>query len=317
LFLLVFLVWRLGLDSLLANLALLGWMWIPLIALEGMGEALHAVAWKRCLSEAHGGLPWVKVAMIRQAGMAFNYMTPTAHLGGEVIKGAILGREGGGVDAAASVIVGKLALVLAQMLLVSVGSLGALWAVSLPGSVLTAWAASTLLFSTGIVLFLLLQRRGKLGSAVRALGRLGPARGALAVLGRWITEVDHQLAEFHRKRPGDLLRAMGWHILGFSTGIVQACVFLAWLDVPGPWRTGVAVWFLGAWFDLVGFIVPAGIGVQEGSRVLIFHAVGLTGIAGLTFGLVLRGLKAFWAMVGLGCYGLLLRDPGISSRRAL
>jgi len=67
------------------------------------------------------------------------------------------------------------------------------------------------------------------------------------------------------------------------------------------------IWFLGAWFDLMGFMVPAGVGVQEGSRALLFDLMGLKGATGLAFGVVLRVTKGFWAVVGLVCYGLLAR----------
>jgi hypothetical protein len=132
-------------------------------------------------------------------------------------------------------------------------------------------------------------------------------------LAQWLSRVDQHLEAFHRGRPGDLLRAMAWHVFGFSLGIFQIWLFLGWMGRESSWILGVSIWFLGAWCDVVGFIVPAGIGVQEGSRVLIFDTLGLTGIAGFTFGIVLRVTKAFWALVGLGCYGLLLR--GMPPRR--
>ena len=308
--LLAILLWKLGPSALLSQLQSLGWTWVPLILVEGGGEALHVMAWRHCLSREHQRLPWLRIAMIRQAGMAFNYLTPTAHMGGEVVKGALLGRGGGGVDAATGVIVGKLALVLSQLLFVSGGSLLAMWMVKLPRGFLWGWAASTSIFAFGIVTFFMLQRKGKLGGVLRALERRGLRGPLLQRTGRWLTDVDRHLEIFHRSRPGDLVRAMAWHVLGFSCGMVQAWLFLAWMGHQTPLQVGTAVFFLGAWFDVVGFIVPAGIGVQEGSRVLIFDTIGLTSLAGLAFGIALRATKAFWALVGLLCYGVLLRGAG-------
>ena len=302
------LIWRLGPLTLMSKLILLGWTWVPLILIEGLGEALHVTAWRHCLSPTHQQIPWLRIAMIRQAGMAYNYLTPTAHLGGEVVKGTLLGSDGEGIEAATGVIVGKLALVLAQLLFVTVGSTAALWMVTLPAQLWVAWALSTALFTTGIGAFFLLQRQGRLGSVARAMDRAGARVLRLGAIARWLTLVDDEIRAFHRDRPGDLLRAIAWHLLGFSCGLVQSWIFFAWMGLPDPWSMGFAIWFLGAWFDLVGFIVPAGVGVQEGSRVLIFHAAGLTSIAGLTFGFVLRINKAFWALVGLACHTLLLRE---------
>lgn len=323
--LLVILVWELGPGAVLEHLGLLGWLWVPLILAEGMGEAMHTTAWRRCLAREHQHLRWVRVGMVRQAGMAFNYLTPTAHMGGEVVKGMLLGSAGDGVSAATSVIVGKLALVLSQLLFVSAGSLVALWSVSIPMPFLVAWVASTGVFFFGIGAFFWLQRKGRLGGMARALERRGLGGSPVRRAAGWLSQVDQHLESFHRERPGDLVRAMAWHMAGFSCGILQVWIFLAWLEESSLWSSGAAIWFLGAWLDLVGFIVPAGLGVQEGSRALIFDLLGLKGVSGLAFGLVLRGTKGFWALVGLGCYFLLLKkeeaahasqpnQPGTSAR---
>ncbi len=298
---------KLGPGEVLHHLSLIGWGWILLIGLEGFGEFLHTMAWRRCMSGRCRELSWLKVGMIRQAGMSFNYLTPTAHMGGEVVKGMLLGALGDGVGATASVIVGKLALALAQLLFVSIGSFATLWMVSLPWGFVAIWVLSTACFSGGIGGFLWLQKRGKLGGVARALERRGFGGRFVASAARWLTEVDRDLEEFHKERPGDLYRAILWHMVGFSMGILQVALFLRWVVGWESLGRAAIIWFLGAWFDLVGFMVPAGVGVQEGSRALLFDLMGLKGTTGLAFGLVLRVTKGFWAMVGLVCYGLLAR----------
>ncbi len=301
------LLWKLGPVELLSQLRLLGWVWVPLILMEGVGEALHATAWRCCLSREHQRIAWLRIAMIRQSGTAFNYLTPTAHMGGEVVRGTLLGREGGGVKAATGVIVGKLSVILSQLLLVIAGCAIALCSVTLPRHLWVGSALSTVLFSSGILGFFILQRRGRLGEVARAAERRGLGGAAMRKVTEWVTLVDEQLRSFHHERPGDFLTALSWDALAHLCGFLQVFIFLLWLGTTAPGRTGVAIWSFGSWFDLIGFIVPAGVGIQEGSRVLIFNALDLAGIAGFTLGVALRGAKASWALVGLGCYGLLLR----------
>lgn len=310
--LLLVLVLKLGPRAVLGELRLLGWLWIPLILLEGFGEAMHTTGWRRCLAHGHQGLSWIHVGMVRQAGMAFNYLTPTAHMGGEVIKGMLLGNLGDGVSAATSVIVGKLALVLSQLVYVSIGSLSALWSVSIPPAILLAWALSTGMFFLGIGFFFWLQKKGKLGGVARVLERKGLGGTPVRKAAGWLSVVDQHLEIFHRERPGDLLKAMLWHMGGFSCGILQVWIFLVSAGHDSILWTGAVIWFLGAWMDLVGFLVPAGLGVQEGSRALIFDLMGMSGVSGLALGLVLRGTKGLWALVGLGCYFLLLKKQEAS-----
>ncbi len=310
--LLVVLVLKLGPQAVLEHLRVLGWLWVPLLLLEGAGEALHTTAWRKCLARGHKNLSWIYVGMVRQAGMAFNYLTPTAHMGGEVIKGMLLGSLGDGISAAASVIVGKLALVLSQLLFVSAGSLLALWSVSIARPIFLAWILSTTIFFIGIGFFFWLQKEGRLGGVARAMERKRLGGSPVRKAAQWLSVVDLHLESFHRERPGDLLKAMFLHMAGFSCGIFQVWIFLFSADQDWPLWTGTVVWFLGAWMDLVGFMVPAGLGVQEGSRALIFDLLGMSGVSGLALGLVLRGTKAFWALVGMGCYFLLLRKPNDS-----
>jgi hypothetical protein len=63
---------------------------------------------------------------------------------------------------------------------------------------------------------------------------------------------------------------------------------------------------LGAWFDLLAFAIPLGIGVQEGTRILAFKALGFSLTLGLAYGIALRLQQLFWAGVGLLLYVLLL-----------
>ena len=302
---LVLLIWKLGPEELASELWRLGWLWAPLLLLEGIGEALHAAGWRLCLSKEHQKLPWIRTAMIRQAGMAFNYLTPTAHMGGEVVKGVLLGRNGNPVGATTGILVGKLALVISQLTFVSFGSMAALFFSNVPEGLWIGWAASTAVVTSGVTAFFIIQRRGNLGGVVRFIDRLGIGGKAVSRFSQTMTEIDGQLRTFYRTRSRDLVSAIFIHALGFACGIVQTWIFLAYHGYSNPVTTALTIWFLGAWFDLIGFIVPAGVGVQEGSRVFIFHYLGFSQVTGLAFGFVLRVTKAVWAIVGLLCYGAL------------
>ena len=89
----IFLCWlvsRLGLRELTQQLRMLGWAFAPLVLLEGVAYLCHAVGWRFCLMEPHRQLPLMRVFRIRMAGFALNYLTPTASLGGELAKVALL-----------------------------------------------------------------------------------------------------------------------------------------------------------------------------------------------------------------------------------
>jgi len=167
--LLFFLIWKIGPRELWRDLTLLGWGLLPLILLEGLVDLFNAVGWRYCLSCPHRSLPFFQIFRIRLAGTSINYLTPTASLGGEVIKGSLLSLNHQGPQAGAGVIVGKLSYTLAQLIFVVLGSFFVLWKIKLPLVVWVTTLAGSTLLGTGLLGFLAVQKYGKLGAIVRWL----------------------------------------------------------------------------------------------------------------------------------------------------
>ena len=133
---------------------------MPLILIEGVADMFHTAGWRYCLGDTHRQLSLVRLFRIRMSGYAINYLTPTATLGGEVTKGALLGFDRSGIEAASGVIIGKLSFVLSQLLFVALGSIVTLWKIDLPKSAWPAMLAASALLSAGIFGFLLVQKYG-------------------------------------------------------------------------------------------------------------------------------------------------------------
>jgi hypothetical protein len=155
------------------------------------------------------------------------------------------------------------------------------------------------------VTFFLLQKYGKLGGLLRWLAGRWPRNAKLQSLAARFTQVDDALRSFHREHPGNLLRAVCWHLVGFSVGILQTRLFLHLLNLQTSWSIAAGVWFLSMWFDLLTFAVPLNLGTLEGSRIVVFKAFGYSTLPGMTFGLALRLAQMFWSLVGLVIYGWL------------
>jgi glycosyltransferase 2 family protein len=318
----LFLVRQIGIAELWQELKILGWGLVPLVLIEGVADIFHSLGWRHCLAGPLRSMPLFRVFRIRMAGVSINYLTPTATLGGEVTKGTLLSSNHRGTEAATSVIIGKLAYTLAQLLFVALGSIFTLWGIDLPTGVWPAMLASSALLATGIFAFLLVQKYGKLGALVRWLVAHNIGGKMAQKAAHHVTEIDDDLREFYQRRPFDLPIAMLWHTIGLTCGIVQSWYFLTLLTDQVSLRVAAGIWFLGTWFDFITFAIPLGIGIQEATRVLAFNAVGFGSLMGLTYGVTLRIEQIFWAGVGLLCYALLLsekgaKDPSTSSRPSL
>jgi hypothetical protein len=309
-FLLGFLIWKIGPMALWRELVLLGWGLVPLILSEGVADLFHTLGWRYCLSGPHRDLPFFQIFRIRMAGASINYLTPTAGLGGEVTKGALLSLSHQGPEAASGVIIGKLAYSLAQLLLVVFGSFAILWAVHLPAGVLAAMLTGTILLGAGILGFLAVQKYGKLGTVVRWLVAHRVGGQILRKAAHHVTEVDHELELFYKERPMDLPLSVLWHIVGMTCGTAQSWYFLVLLTDQASLTIAAAIWILGSWLDIVSFAIPMDIGVMEATRIITFRALGFHPALGLTYGIMVRLRQIFWAGVGLLIYVTLLVGKG-------
>lgn len=307
--LLFLLVWKIGAGELWGEMTRIGWGMVPLILIEGIANVFHTFGWRHCLAGRQRSLAFSRLFRIRLAGFSINYLTPTADLGGEVTKGTLLTSIGSEATAAATgVLIGKLALVLAQLLFVALGSIVTLWEVPLPAGVWPAMLVGNALLAAGVVGFLLVQKYGKLGVLVRWLVAHNLGGQTMRKAAGHITEVDEELRAFYRKRPRDLPLAMLWHTLGYACGILQSWYFLYLLTDDASLRAAAGIWFLGSWFDFLTFAVPLGIGIQEASRIVALKALGFDSVMGLAYGVTLRLEQVFWAGCGLLSYASLLSE---------
>ena len=305
---------RVGVRELWHELALLGWGLIPLMLGEGVAEMIHTFGWRRCLSGPLRSLSWWTLFRIRMAGYAINFLTPTAALGGEVTKGALLAAHHRGPEATSGVLIGKLCFALAHLIFVVLGAVLILWRVPVPGPLWLAMVISGIFLGACLMIFLLLQKYGKLGGVVRWLAGRKFAGKMFHKAADELTAVDETMKQFYQERPWGLPSAIAWHLAGYSVGIAQTWLFFHLLHQDTSWTVAASIWFLGMWFDLLTFAVPQNLGSLEGTRILILKAFGYTSVMGMTYGFAMRLAMIFWSCVGLAIYAYLVsgsRTPEI------
>jgi len=301
---LAYLIGRIGPPEIWREFSSLGWGLIPLVMAEGIAEMIHTLGWRHCMNEPYRSLPWFFLFRVRMAGYAINYLTPTATLGGEVTKGTLLASAHKGPGAVTGVLIGKLCFGFSHLLFVLTGSIFILATVKLPTALWAAMIFSSALVASGIAIFFLIQKRGKLGTIVRWLAARKLGGSLLQRAAGGITEIDEALKSYYRERPGELVRAICWHFLGYSIGIAQTWFFFSLLNRTS-WVVAASTWFLGMWFDLLTFAMPFGLGTLEGTRIIALRAVGYNALLGMTYGVALRLAQLFWAAAGLVNYALL------------
>lgn len=305
------LVVRVGPEKLWQDAAALGVGVVVIVAIEGVADLVHTLAWRRCFQPAHRP-PLFRLWLPHLAGAAINFVTPTATLGGEVVRGTLLPRHVPGTEATASLAINRLSATISDVLLSLAGVALLLAAVPLELGIRVSIVVALALFCLGVGGFFAVQRRGRLAALVgerRAIARVLGAPRAERIAGL-AAQVDSRIAAFHAERPLDLVASVLLHTAANALGVVQLALFFFFLGEPVGIATLALVFLVARVLDLAAFLVPARLGVQEGARMVAMRLAGLDPSLGLLFSLVLRLEQVVWAGVGLAAYAALAAARG-------
>jgi uncharacterized protein (TIRG00374 family) len=290
-----YLTLRIGPEAIWTAFRSLSWgLLLVLVFPTGLAVVADTLAWRSTFLKPPRS--FLRLLGIRLAGDAVNLATPTASVGGDLVKAYLLRPSVSLGDGLASVIADKTTSVVCQVLALLGGLLVA--AILLP-------SASALLFAAGAALvveilcavgFVIAQIRGVIGGGGRLMAKFsmspGPERQAV------LDGMDHALKSLYVERGRRVMLSVLWHFVGFAVGTIEIYLVVRLLGVPISMPVAFAIGALGTAVKFFTFMVPASLGALEGGNVAIFTAFGLGGAVGLTYTLVRRLREIVWIAAG-------------------
>ncbi len=297
--LLVWLIRDAGVADLTRRLAVLGPS-LPLALVPyTVASLLDALGWRAVLRAFDMSVPFTRLWLVRLAGEAVNSIVPTG-IGGEPLKAVMLrGPGASGSAVAASVVVSRTALTVAQALLVVLG-VGAVctrlgWTFAAPAVV-----AALLLCTAAFGLLLVrAQERGLVLGLARGVAWFLPAERARFRLQGRAAGVDRCLATVYRRERRALLAAGTWHMLAWLATAAEVWVLLRLLKSPVPWRDVLIIEGLAQPIRATGVVVPGALGTQEGGGMAVCRWLGIAPGVALTLWLARRGREIVFDVIGL------------------
>ncbi len=303
----------------LTSLTDVGWGFLLVFALQVPAILVNTLAWRQMLPTEHRSVPLRSLAAMLLAGDAINAVTPSAVVGGELVRMSLLRRRVPTATALGSTSLAAMAQFFAQILFVLTG-------VPIALALVTDGGVRTGLFVLSAVLCF----------ALALLVGLGWSRSGWKTLQRWLERVgwwralrkerettwralsDTTLGAL-RRRPGDFALSVALHYAGWLVGAVEVRLILSLLRMPVGWGQAFAIEALSLAIEAAFFFVPAKMGTQEGGKYFIFHVLGLDPARGFALGFVRRLRELAWAAVGLGLYGWFQRveQPARAGESAL
>jgi len=301
----VLLLVRIGPATLAADVRRVGPRLLLLVALGAVTFAFDTLGWRFAIPKADRRVRFRTLFAMRIAGDAVNYVTPSAAVGGELVRIGLLRRYVPATAAIASVVLLVVTQFISQVLFVAAGIV-----YCLPRLLAGRWAP----LAAVPLGFLLVLLAGLAWLAVRSDGfrRIDRFMRKIAGLQRFsdaenAEALDHAIFGAFRSRPADLVAAVLGFLAAWSVGIVEAFLILRFLRAPVSWGTAFAIESLSVLIETAFFFVPAKAGTQEGGKVAIFAALGLSAADGFALGFVRRLRELVWASAGLVTFAVLER----------
>lgn len=277
-------------------MAAIGWGMAAVIAWRFASLAALTEAWRRLMPAKYRPGP-LALFPARWIGEAVNSLLPVAQIGGEVARARVAGRLARaprGPETAA-IVVGDMTLALgvqvvftafAMFLVYRIGAL-AWWCG------LAALAVSALPFA----LFAGAQAFGAFGGLRGLTGRLGFDRAA-ADFQRLLQAFEYRLARIYR-RLDRLALAFLWQTAGWLCRGAEVWLTVRLLGGDIGFGHAVALESAITAARTLGFIVPGGLGIQEGAALLVGGWFGLTPEIALALAVVKRARELLVGLPGL------------------
>jgi hypothetical protein len=303
--LLVWVVVRVGVGEIAADVRQVGWGLVLIVAFGGLRFLLRAVAWRLCLDPPHRlRLKDAFAAVV--CGDAIGNLTPLGPLVGEPAKAAFVrGRVALG-PALTALAIENVLYTLSAAAMIAAGMVALLVRFQLPPDVRgVGELAIAGTFALFLIALWMLWRQPALIS--RALGIAPPLRKHAERI-RQMEEEIYTFASRHRHALPALAAAeIGFHVLG----VAEMYLTLWLLSVSGSTLLYAFLFETANRLITVVFkVVPLRLGVDEVGTAYFATLLGLPYKTGLALAIIRKFRMLTWAAVG----GLLLVRHGLSGR---
>lgn len=270
----VILVVLAGLNDVLRVLEIAGWGLFWLGPLHLAPVFLEALGWRVLLPRRERAPRLAYVFWVTAVREAVNNLLPVARVGGELVGVRLLHKRHVRLPVAGASLVVLLTLTAVDLYLLTLAGLGLLLSNIRATQIAGPVGAGLLAVLPGIVLLIVVQRYGNVFARLDRLIEL--VAGGRRLLSRLVepARLDAEIRRLYG-RFGALAAGCGWKLLSLAAEAAEVWVIMYLLHHPIAVWQAIVMETLSLAVRAAAFIVPAGVGVQEGGFVLIGHLLGI------------------------------------------
>lgn len=306
--LLVTLIQKIGWQNILANIAQIGWRFLPILCISGAGYVLYTMAWMQFLGRIGDGIGFTELFRIKIAGEAVNTLTPVNFIGGDPMRIYMLKKSFKVAQGAASVVVDRTLQILAVLITVVIGVVAAFIRFEDRLSDNIAYGVPiALVVSLGFMGFLLIhQRRGLFSMLLNACRWTGIKREFSEKTIRRFEELDSHIMDFYNESHAGFLTALACHVGGRLLGVLEIYAIGRVVSDDFSLFASLMLAALAPMVSVVFAFIPGAFGVMEGAFSGLLYLMHIDPSIGITIQIAKRLRATFW--ISLGIFFLSARD---------
>lgn len=314
--LLVFVIYRIGYQSLLDSLTTVGWGFALILALNLARHFLRAASMYWAVAPDHRTFRYMAAVAARFGGEAVNFFSFAGPFLGDATKAMLLKRNVSLTQSASAVIIDNI-LYYVTVILVVLGGVAVL--LSNYGS--SGSTMSRVLFAIVIVALLMF-----VGLGIAIMKRVTPFSRLISFLHKrdiaphfiikrqaGLLDVEKNVFQFYHDRRRDFFIVFAISLGVHTVSVAEVFAALRFLGHDPFVSTAFIIESLTKVINAVFSFIPGTIGVYEGGNGLILRTLGYTTAVGVALALVRRGAILFSTSIGL--IVLLWRGAARGARR--
>ena len=292
-------------HSILAATRLVGGGLVWVVLWRFVAVILLALGWRQ-LFDASDRPSMLGAFLARWVGESVNTLLPVAQVGGEIVRGRLIMRWLGDVGRAValSIVVGTIivdmTLNLSGQFALALAGAWQVWRVANRGVLEIAVACLAALLP--LALLAIAQQPAVLARAHRGFGRLtgkGQDAGGAVEFSMAVRAV--------YARSVDFLKALAFHLLSAFTRALETWIVLRMMGTPIGVMDAVMIEGLAGAFRTAAFLLPGGLGVQEGALLVVSGWIGVPPAQALALALIKRAREILVGGGGLLAWPVLER----------
>jgi len=297
--LLAYLLDRVGVNTVVAAMRLMGSAFFAILVLSGLRQFLRTLAWRSSLAPSEGSPEFLNLLKIRLIGESATDLSPAGPLLGETIRAWAAAKTISSTVGVTSVLIEDLAYGLGTALFVLFGAL-IIFASAIGRTPENVAVIAAFLIVAALILILILQR----GQACQELAvrmrhnkyvqKFFDRHGR--TIGDWVTGV----RGFLQRRKKLFLAILLIEIAVNVISLAETALIVRMTTAHASLMTAYLIESANRGVQLISGFVPFGLGVDEATTAATLRSLGHTLRDGVSVAVVRKIRCVFWDLIGLG-----------------